>query len=308
MKQTKDNTRTSRPSSGARLPHPAHSKAMLKGSTKFPFLKPGNSFSKKRPSEENTAFVAAAPAPDLPSPEPPKTVANVTTPAAITDYYMNTPSKTTLPVAGTPTQDDAMKSPPSGTKATPPNPATPAPAAPAAPAPPAIPRCNPCKLPEHLRSAKVAAPAPEEAAASLLSTALAVCYILLIAAGGVYFGSGGSDARFGLTCDCTARPCYRDVKCASASLDPAAGLGCFAESQPGCRFEVLDCGSESSYMQPCFVDASCEAGMLGCNATGVDSLRFCGFGPYKSIACPGAKPASVSRYGVKRSALWTASA
>ena len=279
--------------------------SVLKGSTKFPFLKPGTSFSKKRPSGAGLEDVPAAPAADLPSPEPPKTeakvttpeppktgVANATTPAAISDYYLNTPSKTMPAVAGTPTQVDALKSPPSGTK--PPTPAS------AAPAAPAVPRCNPCKLPEHLRPVKAAAPASKAAPASSMPSVFALGYILLLAVAATYFGSGGSDARFGLTCECTARPCYRDVTCVSGAL------GCFAESQPGCRYEVLDCASESVYMSPCFVDASCAAGGLGCNATGVETLRYCGFGPYKSIACPGAKPASSSRYGVKRSAKWTA--
>ena len=98
----------------------------------------------------------------------------------------------------------------------------------------------------------------------------------------------------------------------TGQLDITANLGCYAESQPGCRFEVLDCGTgilgddlfPSEYMLPCFEDAACKAGILGCNATGIETLRFCGFGPYQNVPCPGATPSSSSKQGVKRSAAW----
>lgn len=118
------------------------------------------------------------------------------------------------------------------------------------------------------------------------------------------------------TCECQSRVCYPDASCLSSTLDPTAGLGCHAEGQPGCRFETLDCGSgvrgddlyPSEYMLPCFIDKSCSAGMLGCNATGIDTLRFCGFGPYESVPCPGGTPSSSSSFGVERSTTWVSEA
>lgn len=126
-------------------------------------------------------------------------------------------------------------------------------------------------------------------------------------------GGSASTRRPELTCECRSRSCHLDTSCLSHSFDPTAGLGCFAESQPGCRFETLDCGSglrgddlyPSEYMLPCLIDKSCVAGMVGCNATGVDTLRFCGFGPYESVPCPGGTPSTSWKYGVERSTPWT---
>jgi len=43
----------------------------------------------------------------------------------------------------------------------------------------------------------------------------------------------------------------------------------------------------ASASEPCFYDPLCKAGGLGCNAAGYESCRFCGFGDYESITCPG---------------------
>ena len=39
--------------------------------------------------------------------------------------------------------------------------------------------------------------------------------------------------------------------------------------------------------QMCFKDPSCKNGGLGCNAAGMGECRFCGFGAYAGIECPG---------------------
>jgi hypothetical protein len=53
-----------------------------------------------------------------------------------------------------------------------------------------------------------------------------------------------------------------------------------------CREDVA-MGVCASASEPCFYDPVCKEGGLGCNAAGFESCRFCGFGQYSSIACPG---------------------
>ena len=115
--------------------------------------------------------------------------------------------------------------------------------------------------------------------------------------------------RFGFAppCDCKARPCVYDSGCADLISHPFGGLGCNAEGEQLCRYEIMDCTPEAALMQPCFSSGSCKwfQDGLGCNAAGKKNLRFCGFGDYADIACPRhARPSKIEQKGVSRSAVW----
>ena len=53
-----------------------------------------------------------------------------------------------------------------------------------------------------------------------------------------------------------------------------------------CR-EGVALGVCASALEPCFYDPICKEGGLGCNAAGYESCRFCGFGQYAAVRCPG---------------------
>jgi len=116
--------------------------------------------------------------------------------------------------------------------------------------------------------------------------------------------------RVGLAppCDCTERPCRYDPACGDLISDPLGGLGCNAEGEALCRYELLSCEpGAAKFDSPCFDSSLCYwlGGGLGCNATGVLRLRFCGFGPYESIECPrNAKPSKATARGVPKGATW----
>ena len=95
-------------------------------------------------------------------------------------------------------------------------------------------------------------------------------------------------------CNCKTLPCVYDAACADPDTHPYRGLGCNAEGNALCRFEIMDCDGDNGnaeWKQPCYEDkAACTANNLGpltgCSAAGHANLRFCGFGKYKGIKCP----------------------
>ena len=112
------------------------------------------------------------------------------------------------------------------------------------------------------------------------------------------------------TCSCNSLPCVFDAACADTDTHPYRGLGCGAEGQKLCRFAIMDCDGDSGnaeHKQPCYEDketCTADPGALGCNAVGNANLRFCGFGKYKGIKCPGASPAKEDTTGVPTGAEW----
>jgi len=111
---------------------------------------------------------------------------------------------------------------------------------------------------------------------------------------------------------CTGNPfetCFYDPSCATG------GLGCAAGGKPLCRFcgfgdfaatvacpggvlppsspaldypELCEPGScTGNPFETCFYDPNCATGGLGCAAGGKPLCRFCGFGGYIDVQCPG---------------------
>ena len=71
----------------------------------------------------------------------------------------------------------------------------------------------------------------------------------------------------------------------------ARALGPFDGSAPGDAAsypELCEPGTcTGNDEETCFYDPGCATGGLGCNAGGKPLCRFCGFGVYSSVACPG---------------------
>ena len=54
-----------------------------------------------------------------------------------------------------------------------------------------------------------------------------------------------------------------------------------------CREDVAGPTCTINPYETCFYDVTCKRGGLGCNAAGYEACRFCGFGDYLSVTCPG---------------------
>jgi len=112
-------------------------------------------------------------------------------------------------------------------------------------------------------------------------------------------------------CVCKTLPCVYDAGCADPGTDRLGGLGCNAEGSALCRFEIMDCdgpNGNSETKQACAEHPPCaQPGYpgVGCNALGIKTLRFCGFGEFAANICPrNALPSEAGEKGVPEAAEW----